>query len=99
MFPIYTGVMGIQIKYATAEMTPRTAEHILIQIDVQVLFPGIIIAARATDIVDRSSVGRTRNADKWDNIGYMNLDHAASFPGDALRIPLIDAFITQLPAP
>ena len=80
-------------------MTPGTAEHILIQIDVQMLFPGIIITAGAADVVYRSSIGGTGNADQRDNIGYMNFDHAASFPGDAMCIPLIDKQLMQLPAP
>ena len=80
-------------------MTPGATDHILIQVDIQMLFPGIVITAGAADVVDWSSIWGTGDADQRDNIGYMNFDHAASFPGDAMCIPLIDKQLMQLPAP
>ena len=71
-------------------MAPGAAEHILLKVDVQMLFPGIIITAGTRDIVYGFAVCRTGNADQRDNIRNMDFDHAASFPGDALRIPLMN---------
>jgi hypothetical protein len=49
-------------------MTPGTAKHIFLQIDVQMLFPWIIIATGAADIVYGFAVRGTGDADQRDNI-------------------------------
>ena len=78
---VHFGVVRIQVKDATREMAPGTAEHIFRKIDVQVLSPWIRVTARAAYIVAASAARWFWNADQRDNIVNMDFDHAASFPG------------------
>ena len=85
--PVSSGIECVKIKDTAGKMAPGTAEYVFAKVDIQMLLPWTIVAARAGNVIVAPAVRWVRNADQRDNISYMDFDHAASFPGDGSPSP------------
>ena len=84
LLPGNPGTDGVQIEDAAAGAASRTAEDVLLQVDVQMLLAGIRVTAGAGHIVGASSIGRLRDAKQRNHVRHVVEFHVASFPGMAI---------------
>ena len=78
-------VMGIQVQNAAGKPAPGAPEHVLAQVDVQVFPLGLVIAARAGDVIAALPGRRDGQPQHWDDVHHVEPFHTSSFPGLALK--------------
>ena len=90
LFTWNAGADGVEVEDAAAGPAARAAEDVLCQVNVQMPFPRVGIAAGAAHVVGAASVGRVRDAEQRDHVRHVIEFHGASFPGMAeLAIPSV----------